>query len=276
MSHIPVLQKEVTEIVKILSPKISIDFTFGAGGHTKIILNNSNSTVFSFDRDISTKKFADHITEKRFFYINDVSSNIDKYNDIKHVDFILADLGLSQMQLTESRGFSYLTDDELNMQMGVESLGKISSLINSMSEYKLQQIIRIYGEDKQWKKITNAIIEARKKKNIITTFQLKDIIKNAIGDYHLYKTLSRCFQALRMYTNNEINILQDTLNKSLKILNNHGCMAFIGFHSIENKIIKDFFKTHLNNIKIFSPTEEEISMNPQSRSALLRIGFKSI
>lgn len=276
MSHIAVLQKEIAEIVHSLSPKVSVDFTFGAGGHTKIILDNSNSFVFGFDRDITTQNFANHINEKRFSYINDVSSNIDKYSNIKNVDFILADLGLSQMQLTASRGFSYLTDDELNMQMGIESLGKISSLINSISEYKLQQIIRVYGEDKQWKKITNAIIEARKKKDITTTFQLRDIIRNAIGDYHLYKTLSRCFQALRIYTNNEINILQDTLHKSLKILNNNGCMAFMGFHSIENKIIKDFFKMHLNNIKIFSPTKEEIAINPQSRSVLLRIGFKNI
>ncbi|OED45571.1 16S rRNA (cytosine(1402)-N(4))-methyltransferase [Rickettsiales bacterium (ex Bugula neritina AB1)] len=277
MSHICVLKSEITEIIKEISPKFSLDFTFGAGGHTKIILNNSSSIVYGFDRDITTKKFANHLQQEyqnRFFYINDISSNVNEYNYIKNIDFILSDLGLSQMQLKSNRGFSYLRNEELDMQMGIKSLGKISHIINNINEYKLQEILRLYSEDKHWKKITKSIIEERQKYYISTTFQLKDIINKVVGNKNLYKSLSRCFQALRIYTNNEIFILQETLEKSFNILNKGGCMAFIGFHSIENKIIKNFFKIYLKNIKTFSPTSEEIDSNSQSRSAFMRIGVK--
>lgn len=273
--HIAVLPREITKLVKDIQINIGVDFTFGAGGHSKIILENmknQNGKLVSLDRDITTKQFAlplEKIYEKRFMFYVDISYNMDKYVD--KIDFILGDLGLSQMQLNESRGFSYKTNSPLNMQMGVDSLGSLSSFITTLSEYKIGEILREYGEEHQWRKIAAEIHTHRR--SIYTTHDLKSIIEKVVKK-DLNKALSRCFQAFRIFINQEFLILDKTLKVAYELLNNGGTMAIITFHSLEDRIVKTFFKSHLKELQLIMPQEDEVESNPQSRSAKLRIGKK--
>ena len=170
--HISVLPYEIKNLVKNLNnPVTSIDFTFGAGGHTKIILDNCSTNLIALDRDITTTKFAHEIKKiygDRFNFYVDISHKLSMYTS--SADFILGDLGLSQMQLRDPRGFSYKDNSDLDMQMGIESLGSLSNFLKTLSEYKIGEILREYGEEPQWRKIANSII--RHKRCIHTTTDL--------------------------------------------------------------------------------------------------------
>lgn len=283
--HIAVLQNEIKNIIIDLYKKNkinnAIDFTFGAGGHSKIILENSSCSLIAIDRDPTTNRFTENIIKtygNRFNYYNDVSNNIKKYSQENSIDFILGDLGLSQMQLNEDRGFSYQSETFLNMQMGVGSLGSLDSFLKTLSEYKIGEIIRNYGEEASWRKIAKNIKEYSSHNSIKTTLDLKNIIAECFPKNYkfLNKTLSRCFQAFRIFINQELEILEETLNQIEKILKPGGMVAIITFHSLEDRIVKTFFKKHFNHSDFLIPTEEEISQNSQARSAKLRLGFKKI
>jgi 16S rRNA (cytosine1402-N4)-methyltransferase len=284
-SHISVLTNEIKDLVKnfvdnnlIKDTSYAIDFTFGAGGHSKIILDNwyKNGKLIAIDRDPFTENFATKIKEEykeRFDYYNDISSNMKKY--IKNnVRFILGDLGLSQMQLNNKRGFAYKDDSFLDMQMGVESLGSLASFLKTLSPFKIGEILREYGEEPHWKKIANKIHE--KKNTINTTGDLKEVIESILHKKEINKSLSRCFQAFRIFINGELSILENTLKNAYDLLEDGGIMAIITFHSLEDRIVKLFFKEYLYETKIIYPSEEEITINSQSRSAKLRVGKKII
>lgn len=284
--HISVLTKEISEVVKnFINNNISIDnetllaidFTFGAGGHSKIILNNwyNNGKLIGIDRDPNTELFAIKLKEKykdKFEYYNDISSNMKDYVNNRKVKFILGDLGLSQMQLNDKRGFAYKDESFLDMQMGVESLGSLSSFLKKLSAFKIGEILREYGEESSWKKIANNIYDNRN--NINTTNDLKKIIESTVHKKEINKSLSRCFQAFRIFINQELLILEKTLKIAYDLLDNGGMLAIITFHSLEDRIVKLFFKEYLKNTEIIYPSIDEININNQSRSAKLRIGKK--
>lgn len=270
--HIAVLQEEIKNIIKSSHPRTSLDFTFGAGGHSKIILENSDSKLIAMDRDTSTEKFALPLLEAygdRFKFYMDISSHMHLYTT--SVDFILGDLGLSQMQLKEHRGFSYKYDSPLDMQMGLHSKGSLHSFIRTLSEYKLGEILREYGEEPQWRRIANLIHEERN--SIHTTFHLKEVILQVVK-YNTNQALSRCFQAFRIFINEELSILRTTLQGAYDLLNDGGKLAIITFDSLHDRTVKTFFNKKLHNTQLLRPTEKEVINNSQSRSAILRIGTK--
>ena len=284
--HIPVLPNEIKNLVKNFVHNninnnyipVAIDFTFGAGGHSKIILDNwyENGKVIGIDRDPYTEIFAKDIKDKykdKFDYYNDISSHMEKYiNNNEKVKFILGDLGLSQMQLNNKRGFAYKDDSLLDMQMGVESLGSLSNFLKTLSSFKIGEILREYGEEPSWKKIANTINE--NKNNINTTGDLKKIIESIVHRKEVNKSLSRCFQAFRIFINQELFILENTLKNAYNLLDTGGIFAIITFHSLEDRLVKQFFKEFLYDTLLIYPSENEITLNPQSRSAKLRIGKK--
>jgi len=271
--HISVFPQEIKNLVKNLNnPLLSIDFTFGGGGHTKIILDNCSTNVMALDRDVTTTPFADIIKNTygdRFNFHVDISYRLKVYTN--RADFILGDLGLSQMQLQNPRGFSYKDNSDLDMQMGVDSLGSLSNFLKSLSEYKIGEILREYGEEPQWRKISNAITNNRMA--IHTTKDLKDLIAGVVKK-DLNKALSRCFQAFRIFINQELLILDKTLEVAYEVLTKGGVLALITFHSLEDRIVKTFFKKNLIDLQLILPQEEEIMRNPSCRSAKLRIGVK--
>lgn len=285
--HISVLTNEIKNLVKNFVENnnfeknhipIAIDFTFGAGGHSKIILENwyKNGKLIGIDRDPFTETFGKKIKDEyghKFDYYNDISTNMKNYiNNNEKVKFILGDLGLSQMQLNNKRGFAYKDDSFLDMQMGVESLGSLSNFLKTLSAFKIGEILREYGEEPCWKKIANTISE--KKNTINTTTDLKKIIESIVHRKEINKSLSRCFQAFRIFINDELSILENTLKTAYDLLDNNCILAIITFHSLEDRIVKIFFKEYLYETKIIYPSEEEININSQSRSAKLRVGKK--
>jgi 16S rRNA (cytosine1402-N4)-methyltransferase len=287
--HISVLKNQINFLIKKQINFINnenyftaIDFTFGAGGHSQIILSNlnlENGKLIGIDRDPVTKIFAEKLKEKyqdqNFQYYNDISSNMKNYiNEKDKVYFILGDLGLSQIQLNNPRGFAYKEDSILDMQMGVGSLGKLFTFIQETNVNKIGEILREYGEEPNWYKISLKIYKNRNEIN--TTFKLKEVILSALKlkPQEENKCLSRCFQAFRIFINDEIEILIKTLKVAYDILEENGLLVIISFHSLEDKIVKMFFKQYLKEIEVIYPSEEEILENKQSRSATLRIGRK--
>lgn len=285
--HIAVLQKEINFLINNIIQKFletntnqnftAIDFTFGAGGHSEIILNNlqnlQNYQLISLDRDPSTQIFSTPLlnTYKNFVYFNDISYNMTKYININHkVYFILGDLGLSQIQLNNQRGFAYKDNSILDMQMGIDSIGSLHQHLKSLSEFEIGNILREYGEELHWKKIAKEI--AAHKKKINTTDDLKNLIKNIISPKYVNKSLSRCFQAFRIFINQELTILEKTLKTAYDILEPNGCLAIITFHSLEDRLVKTFFKHFFKKQELIYPSSEEIVINSQSRSSKLRIG----
>lgn len=266
MSHIPVLKEKIQFIFEKLPVKSVIDVTFGAGGHSEIFLKN-NCKVIALDRDKTVLKFSEIFKNNSNFQIFiDCFSNILKYS--KETDIIFGDLGMSTMQLEGSEGktgFSFMKNTELDMRMG-ENGSKLNEIINNLPVFELEKILRDYAEEKNYKVLANNIVKYRLAKKITTTFDLIDAIKIT-----QYANLARIFQAFRIYINSELLELENLLSSGFPIVKEG--MFFITFHSLEDRIVKNFFRTHFKFRGFILPSEEEIKINPKSRSAKLRFGF---
>lgn len=264
--HIPVFYNLIKEYIKKLQINSVIDCTFGFGGHTRMFLENSLK-VIAFDRDLTVKPYAEAIENNNFKFISDTFSNINKYS-LDKVDLLIADLGLSSMQLDSNRGFSFMTDSNLDMGMGYNKLC-LKDILKFMPAIKLYEIISTYGEEPQARKIASNIDKYRCKKNINTTFELRE----AIG-IDKFPTLARVFQAFRIYINEELFQLNSLLDSAFDLVNK--CIFIITFHSLESRIVKESFlkHKHLGYSKFHLPTEQDILENNKCRSAVLRIFFK--
>ncbi|KJV55717.1 16S rRNA (cytosine(1402)-N(4))-methyltransferase [Orientia chuto str. Dubai] len=286
---------------------IYLDCTFGAGGYSELILSSCNCKIIAFDCDPAVIRIADQFYQKypnRFTFLNKNFAEVKKYL-FKAIKFngIVMDLGVSSMQLDEAnRGFSFRYDAELDMRMSQKGY-KASELINEASEQKLADIIYNFGEEVKAKKIAKNIVLARAKKPIVTTFQLANIIREAVGynnHYHKSKidSATKTFQAIRIFLNDELSALKTFLNQSLDLLVINGKLIVISFHALEDTIVKKFM--HKNKVKkiaqskyninkqiplqngvlqlltkkIVIPTKTEIINNPRSRSARLRAALK--
>lgn len=280
--HRTVLLNETIDSLNLKSDSVILDCTFGGGGHSAEILRRfPKAKIIALDQD----KGAWRENDSRIFFHNENFSDLDKILKNEKVDGIIFDLGLSSDQLENSgRGFSFMKDEPLLMTMkenpSPEDL-TASDVVNSWSEKSLADIIYGYGEEKYSRRIARGIVEAREKAEINTTSDLVKIIESAVPAVYRRGRLhfaTRTFQALRIAVNDELGVLEIGLSKGFEALKGEGRMSVITFHSLEDRIVKRFFKKKekeelaiLINKKPILASEEEVKNNPRSRSAKLRI-----
>ena len=283
LKHHPVM---VDEILSYLAPeklKTYVDCTFGQGGYSKKILENTNCNIIAIDRDKDALEHAKLLKKKypkNFIFCLNNFSRLDqvlKKNDIKKIDGLIFDLGVSNTQLNNpSRGFSFSNNGPLDMRMDIENLDLTAQkIINEFDQHNLSDIFYYYGEEKNSRQIARKIIEFRKKKEISTTFELVELIKK-VNSFKKKHPATRVFQALRIFINDELNELDITLKKSLLFLKKNGKIITVAFHSLEDKVIKNFFSRNKGLLKILTkkpitPNENEVKINPRSRSARMRV-----
>lgn len=294
--HIPVLLNEVMNILLGEKAGTYIDGTFGAGGYTKAILNqNPQNHVIGFDRDpnaMSTGLTMEGLYPGRFSFIHDCFGNMARHLE-EPVDGIVLDLGVSSMQIDEpKRGFSFRFDGPLDMRM--EQQGKSAKdYVNSLSEKELADIIFTYGEEKASRKIAATIVRERQKQAIITTKQLADLIHSVMPKpKDGSDSAMRTFQALRILVNDELGELERALDASIHLLKPNGRLVVVSFHSLEDRLVKNFLiknskaHTHQNRYapeitseagifqiitkKPITAGKEELKKNSRSHSAKLR------
>jgi 16S rRNA (cytosine1402-N4)-methyltransferase len=293
MTHIPVLRDESIDELAIKSGDIIIDGTLGGGGHTFEIIRRFGSGVKIIGLDLDHDAIGraksvigdiPHDVVFRTVGFQDMEKVLDELN-IVHVDRILLDLGISSFQLeVAGRGFSFMKDEPLLMTMQKEPTDSdltAKDIVNTWEEKTIADIIYAFGEEKYSRRIAKAIVEARKEKSIETTFDLVEILQNAVGkSYRGLKIhpATRTFQALRIATNSELTNLEKVIESGFNRLAQGGRMAIITFHSLEDRIVKRAFvalkeKGYANIItkKPIIPGEKEIKENPRSRSSKLRV-----
>ena len=291
--HTPALLHESINGLAIKENGTYVDVTFGGGGHSKEILKNlKDGRLIAFDQD--QEALENNIEDPRFTLVQQnfkYLKNFLKLHKALPVDGVLADLGISSHQInTAERGFSTRFDGPLDMRMNKESKLSAASVIQNYSEEKLIQIFRQYGEIKNAKNLAFKIVESRKEKPIKTTQELNSICEKLVQERKRSKYLAQVYQAIRIEVNQELEVLKDFLKQSLDILTVDGRIAVISYHSLEDRLVKSFFKTGnfdgilekdfygniirplqpINN-KIIIPSAEELERNPRARSARLRI-----
>ena len=295
MVHIPVLQKEVLEYLDPKPNENFIDATIGNAGHTLTILerNIPAGKVLGIDADpeiIKNTKYSiqNTVYKNRVILVCDNFANLKeivKQEKFKSVQGILFDLGMSSWHLEESgRGFSFLKNESLDMRYNPRNPLTAARIVNYYSSQEIEKILKDYGEERFAKKIAQKIIEIRKIKPIETTSQLAEIVKSATPHWYHRKKIhpaTRTFQAIRIAVNDELNNLRKTLPQTIEILKLGGKLVVISFHSLEDRIIKNFLKEKAkeNILKILTkkpikPSLGEIKINPRSRSAKLRAAQK--
>ena len=303
VKHYSVLLSESIEGLNIKEDGIYIDATLGYGGHSSEILKKiPKGHLYSFDQDKEAIEFSNNRLSKIGNNFTIIHSNfvnmveeLEKLN-INKVDGILFDLGLSSPQIDEKeRGFSFMSDSPLDMRMNREDKTTAKDIINNYSYEELLNIFYSYGEEKMSKQIAKKIISERENKEINTTKELVDIIKNAVGAKYFNNSHPErnIFQAIRIEVNNELNTLRTILPKAINILNTGGRISVITFHSLEDRIVKQAFKKasdvnelvkglpeipseykpliKLINKKPIIPSSKELEENTRSKSAKLRI-----
>ena len=285
--HKSVMIKEVLSFIPENS-NIVVDATLGEGGHTKAMLD-LNLEVHSFERDknileIAKKRLADY---KKFYYYNntyDKMIDLLPKNIIGNVDFILYDLGVSMFHFKKAeKGFSFNENNKLDMRLGINKINAYE-VINKYEKKDLERIFKEYGEIKNYSKLAEIIIRERNKKNIETAKELENIIfhnSDKSKKYGKINPATLIFQAIRIEVNDELNILKKSIENIKNILKKYGVVVIISYHSLEDRIVKRFFKDNektknkdgifkLLNSKVLKPTNEEIKLNIASRSAKLR------
>ncbi len=298
--HLPVM---IDEVIKICNPKKGgnfMDCTFGAGGYSTELLKFEETKVVALDRDNYVNEFANKLKDNfktRFIFHNKKFSKLDLVSTNKF-DAVIFDLGLSSIQLDDlTRGFSFKSKSELNMSMGQTELSA-KKVINTYSGKDLKDIIKIFGEEDEASKISKNIVKERTKKNIKTTDELVKIIKNSKKkNYKKINESTKTFQAIRIFVNKEVSELIEGIIKATKVLKPGGRLIVVSFHSIEDKIIKFFFKNFSKNRsrsnkylpenndklslfddyknKTIKASSDEVKRNPRSRSAKLRVAIRS-
>ena len=297
--HIPVLRQKAVDLLNIKKGGIYVDATTGGGGHLASICDAVDDIrVIALDKDSEAIEFAQNRCRKwedKIIFVNKNFSYLTSalaLNRIRKIDGILFDLGVSSHQITaKDRGFSFQKDEKLDMRMDKNAKLSAFQIVNY---YDLEDIVRIiyeFGEEKYRRRIANNIVHYREKKKIVTTFELKKIIENAIP-YPNKKTLARVFQAFRIEVNKELEVLEKALKDSVDVLNENGRIVVISYHSLEDRIVKNFFKyeekecicppnfpkcvcdkekrLEIITKKPITPANEEVKTNPQARSAKLR------
>ena len=301
--HYPVMLNQVLSIISPQHGGTFIDCTFGGGGYSKAILKYPNTKVLAIDRDSIVKQYADVLKKRfpgRFNFFQDKFSNIDKIIQAnENPKSIIFDLGLSSFQLSDDkRGFSFKSKNSLNMQMGLNKYTAYD-VVNFLDKECLANIIKIFGEEKDNRKIAQKIIKRRNVKPIKTSEELASIVNEVKKNYNNYKknTATKTFQAIRIFVNQELTELIIGLILASQLLSDGGVLVVVSFHSLEDKIVKNFFNLYseLNKnpsrylpfkkkkdglFKLLSkkpivPNKKEINENIRSRSAKLRYAVRN-
>jgi len=297
MLHFPVLLEESIDFLVQKVDGNYIDCTYGRGGHSSAILDklNKNGHLTSFDKDPEAYKHACNILKNNFNPIHNSFNNINKYFSNNSVNGILYDLGTCSTHLDDGvRGFSFKNDGPLDMRFNGSKGDPLSVWINKASQEEIMKVLYKYGEEKHGKLIAKKIIESREIDFIKTTLQLSQIIQDIYPEKKI-KThpATKSFQAFRIFINNELNELEESLSQASKIIKKDGIIVVISFHSLEDNIVKSFFRPTvksypkdipLNTIEVsdflciakkIRPTRNEIDINKRSRSAIMRV-FKKL
>lgn len=292
--HVPVLLQESIDGLDIKPDGVYVDVTFGGGGHSKEILRRlgKKGHLYSFDQDEDAER--NIVNDERFTFVRSnfrYLRNWMRYYGVEKIDGLLADLGVSSHHFDdETRGFSFRFDSPLDMRMNKRAGMTAAEILNNYDEEQLSDILYIYGELKNARRIASAIVKARNEKHIETTSDLMAATEKLFQREREKKEMAKMFQALRIEVNHEMSALKEMLNGARDVLGEGGRLSVITYHSLEDRIVKNFMKTgnaegkvkqdffgrteapfkSINN-KVIVPTDEEQQQNPRSRSAKLRI-----
>lgn len=297
--HVPVLLKESVDGLNITEGGNFVDVTFGGGGHSKEIYSrmDKNGHLYSFDQDADAEKNADGFDTKRFTFVRSnfrFLKNFMRYYGVEHIDGLLADLGVSSHHFDDSaRGFSFRFEGKLDMRMNQRAGMTAADVVNTYEEERLADVLYLYGELKQSRKIAAALVKARQEKPIETIGDLMEVSKTFFRNEREKKDMAKLFQALRIEVNHEMDTLKEMLKSATKMLKPGGRLVIITYHSLEDRIVKNLMKTgnvegkedkdffgkantpyRLVNRQVIVPSDEEMTRNPRSRSAKLRIAEK--
>lgn len=296
MYHVPVLLEESIECLRIKPDGVYVDCTFGGGGHSRAILARlgNKGRLYGFDQD--REAYHNTTDDERFTFVRGnfkYISNFLRYYGEDKVDGILADLGVSSHHFDEAeRGFSYRFDGALDMRMNREASFTAEELINGYDEQALADILYLYGELRNARRIANAIVCRRQTKAIKTIFELTEVLRPFCTKGKEYKELAPIFQAIRIEVNAELDSLKTLLGRSVDLLRSGGRIAVISYHSLEDRLVKNFLKTgnfggepqkdfygnpitpFANVSKAIVSNDGEIADNPRARSARLRYAEK--
>lgn len=304
MIHTSVLLEETIDNLITKKSGIYFDGTAGFGGHTAALAKKlfTSSRIIATDKDSTafrhcTEKFSD---DDRVVVFNTSFTNIrvlSKIESVKGFDGIMADLGVSSFQLDDpGEGFTYRTDTPLDMRMDKKAGIPASEVLNTFDEKEIADILYNFGEEKKSRVIARKVVERRKNKPFETSDQLKELLSEVTPGHMLPKMMSRVFQALRIYVNDELGELKEFLSNAVDLLNPGGRICIISFHSLEDRIVKEFFKYEASDcvcppeipvcvcdkearLKIITrkpiiPSDDELKVNNRSRSAKLRVAEK--
>lgn len=295
--HVPALLNESIDGLKVLPSGIYVDVTFGGGGHSREILNRlgDNGRLLGFDQDEDA--VANIIPDNRFTFVRSnfrYLKNFLRYHGISQVDGVIADLGVSSHHFDDSvRGFSFRFSGDLDMRMNRGASLNAADILNDYQEDKLADVFYKWGELKNARRIASSVVEYRAKKKIEKTDDLLEIVSPFTRRDKEKKILAQTFQALRIEVNGEMDALTEMLMQSLDVLKPGGRFSVISYHSLEDRLVKNFFRTgnfegnlvkdffgnpltpfEVINRKVIIPSDEEQKSNPRSRSAKLRIAKK--
>lgn len=272
--HVPVMLNEAIEALNIQKGDLVIDATYGKGGHSKVLATHKGITLLTIDADPINKA--------------DITGNFGDFkklmahSGVESVDKVLFDLGWNMTQLTSGRGFSFLSDEPLDMSYGPTPRSSFTAaeILNTFSEKAIADIIFGYGEERYAKRIARRVVERRAIAPFSTTFELIEAVKDAVPPAYRHGRIhpaTRTFQALRIAVNDELGALTSGLTQAWEMLEAGGRIAVISFHSTEDRVVKNLFKSFGGELvykKPLVPTKTEMSANPASRSAKLRAIIK--
>ena len=297
MLHFPVLLEESVDFLVHKKEGSYIDCTYGRGGHTQKILDtiSSNSQLTSFDKDSDAIEHANNIQNTNFKIIQDSFSNINKYFSKDSVDGILYDLGTCSTHFDDaSRGFSFRHNGPLDMRFDTKKGKPLADWINKATESDIKEVLYKYGDEKHAKLISRNIVEYRNQNTLDSTLQLANLIQDIYPDKkNKIHPATKSFQAFRIHLNDELTELSNSLTHAKSLLKKNGIVVVISFHSLEDNIVKNFFKAEIKNYpkdipinneefkefeciaKKVRPSAKEIELNNRSRSAIMRV-FKKL
>ena len=295
--HIPALLAETIEGLNIKPDGVYVDVTFGGGGHSREILKHlgAKGRLVGFDQDEDALQ--NMIDDERFTFVRSnfrYLSNFLKYHGVEIEDGILADLGVSFHHFDEAeRGFSFRFEGKLDMRMNTRSSFTAARVVNEYSEEQLADVFYLYGEMHNSRRIASAIAKARSTRRIVSIEQFLEVLKPFFPREREKKEMAKVFQALRIEVNKEMKVLQELLSQSVETLNENGRLVVLTYHSLEDRLVKNFIRSGnyegkqvkdfygniiapLNavNNKVITASEEETARNPRARSAKLRIAEK--
>lgn len=295
--HIPVMLNECMEGLAIKPDGVYVDVTFGGGGHSREILSRlgKKGTLYGFDQDADAEN---NIPEDdRFVFVRSnfrYLSNFMRFYGETEIDGLLADLGVSSHHFDDKdRGFSFRFQGMLDMRMNTRAGKTAADILNTYTEEALSTLFYLYGELKNSRKLASVIVKARETKPLETTDEFLALITPYIGKDKEKKMLAQVFQALRIEVNDEMRALREMLQQAMRLLKPGGRLVVMTYHSLEDRLVKNFFKSgnfegtisqdffgniqspfRLINNKVITPSSEEVEVNPRSRSAKLRIAEK--